>query len=604
MANSAASALKPTQLFWLAVAASIVIGVWMRLPALQAGFHTDDAVQVAMLRDEFGAQRSMFDLFRFADGERDGLKLLETGYHPWWAQPNLRIAMFRPLASALIAFDYHAFGTNAVLPHAHSFLWWIAMVLAAALVLSRTLPLPSAALGVFLFCIHSSHSVPVTWLANRSTLIATTFGLLGLWFHLRFRRDGKRGARLLTLAAFSLALLGGEYGLPVLAYVFALELLDEKRTWRERVRALWPALVPLVTVAVLRPLLGFGIRGSGYYVSPVESPRAYVQGALERIPALVGDLVFQINSLYWLQGSPWFDFETSQKYQTYAGIAAMGVLLLGVHLAARLRGGDIHQLRWLGLGALLAVIPGSTALPENRVLVASSFGAAAVAASLLMGCLGSAARHFRERRFLLTSLLVLATLPIAYAHIYISRWRALEHIHGFMGSADVQRHWALTAQIPDEGARERRVIIITGADFTTIANLPWVRRLLGRPLVKSYWRLSGAVQVHEIERIAPNAIELQVLSNELENSMAGSLYRSAKRGFRPGDVFSMPGMRVEVLGVDEATLTPWSTRITFEHSLDDPQYLFLHSMPEGLRSFKMPRIGEKLRMPAPEPPHF
>ncbi|HEY6560793.1 MAG TPA: hypothetical protein VI072_26125 [Polyangiaceae bacterium] len=597
--------MKPAQLFWLAVAASIVIGVWMRLPALQAGFHTDDAVQVAMLRDEFGAERSMFDLFRFADGERDGLKLIETGYHPWWSQPNLRIAMFRPLASALIAFDYHAFGSNPVLPHAHSFLWWIAMVLAGALVLSRTLPLPSAALAVFLFCIHSSHSVPVAWLANRSTLVATTFGLLGLWFHLRFRQDGKRDARLLTLAAFCLALLGGEYGLPVLAYVFALELLDDKRTWGERVHALWPALVPLATVAVLRPLLGFGIRGSGYYVSPLESPRAYVQGALERIPALVGDLVFQINSLYWMFGSPWFDdLETSQKYQTYAGIAAIGALLLGVHLAARLRGGDIHQLRWLGLGALLAVIPGSTALPENRVLVASSFGAAAVAGSLMMGSLSSAFRFIRERRFVLASLLVLLILPIAYAHGYIARWRAIEHLRGFMGAAAVQRHWAATAQIPDEGARDRRVIIVTGADFTTIANLPWVRSLLGRPLVKSYWRLSGAVQVHEIQRIAPNAIELQVLSNELEDSMAGSLYRSAKLGFSPGDSFSMPGMRVEVLGVDDATLTPWSTRITFAHSLDDPRYLFLHSMPEGLRSFKMPRIGEKLRLPAPGPPHF
>jgi hypothetical protein len=171
-----------------------------------------------------------------------------------------------------------------------------------------------------------------------------------------------------------------------------------------------------------------------------------------------------------------------------------------------------------------------------------------------------------------------------------------------MGAAAVQRHWALTAQIPDEGARERRVVIVTGADFTTIANLPWVRRLHGRPLVKSYWRLSGAVQVHEIERMGPNVIELSVLSNELENSMAGSLYRSAKLGFRPGDVVRVPGMKFEVLGVE--ALTPWLMRITFDHSLDDPRYLFLHSMPEGLRSFKMPRIGQKLRLPVPSPPHF
>ena len=601
MANAAATALKSVRLYWLAVALSIGVGLWMRLPALQCGFHTDDAVQIAMLRDEFGAERSMFDLFRFADGERDGLKLIETGYHPWWAQPNLRIAMFRPLASALIAVDYHLFGTEAVLAHAHSFLWWIAMVIAGALVLGRTLPLPSAALGILLFCIHSSHSVPVAWLANRSTLVATTFGLLGLWCHLRWREHGQRSARLLSLACFCLALLGGEYGLPVLAYVFALELVDENRNWRQRAVALWPAVVPLAIVGVLRPLLGFGIRGSGYYVSPAESPREYVQGALERIPVLVGDLVFQINSLYWFHGSPWFDFETTQKYMTIAGIAAIGVMGLGVYLATRLRGGDVH-LRWLGLGALLAVIPGSTALPENRVLVASSFGVTALIAALTVGCIGTAYRLARARQFMLVPLPLALIVPIAFGHGYVCSWRAVDQLHGFMGAAAVQRHWALTAQIPDEGARERRVIIVTGADFTTIANLPWVRSLHGRPLVKSYWRLSGAVQVHEIQRTGPKTLELSVLSNEIDNSMAGSLYRSAKRGFRPGEVLRMPGMDIEILAVDG--LTPWMTRFTFEHALDDPRYLFLHSFQEGLRPFKMPRIGEKLRLPAPSPPHF
>ncbi|HMJ10341.1 MAG TPA: hypothetical protein VK524_02990, partial [Polyangiaceae bacterium] len=497
-----------TRLFWLAVAASIAIGCWLRLPALQAGFHTDDAVQIGMLRGELGAHRSMFDLFRFADGERDGVQLIESGYHPWWAQPNLRIAMFRPLASALIAFDYAMFGANPVIPHVHSFVWWGLMVLAGALVLKRALPLPAAALGVFLFCIHSSHSVPVAWLANRSTLVATTFGLLGVLLHLRWREEGGTRLRVLACVAFSLSLLAGEYGLPVLAYAFAIEVLDESRTWPARMRALWPALVPLGAVALLRTLLGFGIRGSGYYVSPVESPRAYVQGALERIPVLVGDLVFQINSLYWVHGSPWFDFETTQKYLTYSGITAIAALVFAAYLGGRLLGRELHGVRWLALGALLSVIPGSTALPENRVLVASSLGAAGVFATLIVGCLQSAYQRARTKRFVLVPLLVLLVLPIVYAHAYIAWIRADEQLRGFMGAAAVQRHWALNAQIPDAGAEQRRVVFVSGADFTTIANLPWVRRLHGRPLVKSYWRLSGAVQVHEIERVAPNAIEL------------------------------------------------------------------------------------------------
>ena len=84
--------------------------------------------------------------------------------------------------------------------------------------------------------------------------------------------------------------------------------------------------------------------------------------------------------------------------------------------------------------------------------------------------------------------------------------------------------------------------------------------------------------------------------------MAGSLYRSKGRGFRTGDKFEMQGMHVEVLGVEGKT--PWFTRFTFARSLDDPEYLFLQSTPDGIRPFKIPPVGAKLRLPPPERPHL
>jgi hypothetical protein len=59
-------------------------------------------------------------------------------------------------------------------------------------------------------------------------------------------------------------------------------------------------------------------------------------------------------------------------------------------------------------------------------------------------------------------------------------------------------------------------------------------------------------------------------------------------------------MKVEVLATDGPH--PWQMRMTFEHSLDDPRYLFLSSTPEGIRPFKLPALGEKLSLAAPSRP--
>jgi hypothetical protein len=180
--------------------------------------------------------------------------------------------------------------------------------------------------------------------------------------------------------------------------------------------------------------------------------------------------------------------------------------------------------------------------------------------------------------------------------------RSSAQVEGLTFKVAAQRRWALDADIPDATIAQKRVVIVTGGDFTTIANLPWVRLAHGHPLPRSYTRLSGALWVHEITRTAPNVIELAVFSNELEDTMVGSLYRSKTAGFRPGDVVTIPGMRVEVLRTEGPH--PWRTRITFEPSLDDPSYLFLHSMPDGIRPFTMPPVGEKLQLAPPARPRL
>jgi hypothetical protein len=183
------------RIWWALVGLAIGCGIVLRWDAQYAGFVGDDAVQLAMLQGDFPAHRGFWDLFRFADNERDGLALMEFGYDAWWSAPKLRIAMFRPLSSALFALDHVLFGLNPLPFHVHSALWWVATVVAAACIFRETLTPLAAVVALFLFVLEEAHSAPVAWLANRSTLISCAFAFFGLWLHVRQRRKPIRRGR-------------------------------------------------------------------------------------------------------------------------------------------------------------------------------------------------------------------------------------------------------------------------------------------------------------------------------------------------------------------------------------------------------------------------
>ena len=584
---------------------ALAAGLWLRWDALHIGFHGDDYVQMAMLRGKFPAPRSSLDLFRFADGSRDGTKLIDFGYDPWWSEPNLKIAMFRPLSSGLIALDHRLFGPRPVHHHAHSLVWWVLTMLACAAFFSRVLPARVAALALVLFAIEEAHTVPVAWVANRSTLVSIAFGLLGLWIHVQYRQSTRVMPRVAEALVFCLALAGGEYAFSVLAYVLAFEVFASSGPPRERLKALYPAFSAAALCLVARAVFGFGVSGSGAYISPTEAPGEFVRAAIERIPALIGDLVWGIPAAWFVDGLPWApDFKTGRNWQVFMGW--LGLLAVGYAVrflkksSAAAPAND--SVVWLFAGAILSIVPSASALPEDRTLLAAAVGASAIFAALLVRGYDGLLSAVKTRRVVAELLPVALAAVVLFVHVNQAWARSRDQVSGLAMTVLAQRRWALRAQIPDEGAAERRLIILTGADFTTIANLPFVRLAANHPLPHSYTRLSGALQVHEITRLAPNAIELATLSNELDQTMVGSLYRRQSSAFQNGDAVTLDAMRVEVLATDGPN--PWLLRITFKHSLDDPRYLFLNSTPDGIRPFALPAVGEKLRVAAPSRPRL
>jgi hypothetical protein len=137
-------------------------------------------------------------------------------------------------------------------------------------------------------------------------------------------------------------------------------------------------------------------------------------------------------------------------------------------------------------------------------------------------------------------------------------------------------------------------MVVSASDFTTAANLPWLRRAMGFGLPHSYRRLSDATRPHVLTRVDDDALDLRVVGDPTGLSV-GSLYRSDDLPIDAGFAMQLPGMHVQVLASHGGV--PVHTRFRFDGSLDDTQrYLFLHATPEGLARLRPPPVSGSVRL--------
>src|SRR5690606_30447898 len=84
----------------------------------------------------------------------------------------------------------------------------------------------------------------------------------------------------------ALCIGAGEYGLAILAYLFAWELLLGPGSRAMRAQALLPALIPIALYLLAHKLLGYGTFGAEVYADPFHTPSGYLQWARTRVPEL------------------------------------------------------------------------------------------------------------------------------------------------------------------------------------------------------------------------------------------------------------------------------------------------------------------------------
>jgi hypothetical protein len=529
-----------------------------------------------------------WDLFAFTTGEpAANQRLIERGVMlPWWSDPRLKIAFFRPLSSLSHRLDGALWPQEPRLMYLHS-VAWLALTLHLAARWYRSVEaVPGLALlAGLLYAVDDARGPVVAWLSNRNALIATSFGLLSLLAHARFRRDGRKLWGLCAAAALLLALLGGELGLGTLAYLFAYAVFIDRGPALERARALLPHAAALVIWLVSYRASGAAVVGSGTYLSPLQDLGTFLAALPLRACALLAASFGPVSAdLELLRGS-------NGALLRLAGAAlVLGVASYALWSALR----DDSKARFWLVATLLSVLPVAASPPGDRLLPFVGIGAAALLARIIEPVLSGALGRARSRgRWLvglafaaLHGLLAPLLLPFRAAQMQL------------LGRAQ-QNASSLLDRIP---SLEHRTVVIVNAPVDLLASYVQLERAArGAKMAEHLYWLTSAGSSISVRRSDDETLLLE----RADGFFSAPLERHYRRD--PGALAVGSNVRLAEMTAEVQRVTadgrPQTVSFRFASALESSRYVFLiwkddRYQPLELRELK----GRPLRLPAEDLP--
>jgi hypothetical protein len=573
-----------------------VAAVLLVTPSLTAGMVLDDLFHELMLRRDpgvAGLSHRPFDLFSFATGDTAANHaLMDEGVFPWWADPAARLSFWRPLSSFTHWLDDQVFHGRPHLMHAHSLVWYGALVVVAGLVYRRIFAKGwHAGLALFLYALDHARGPAVGWVANRNALIALTLALPAILSHDRWCKRGDRRAAILGPVFLGLGLLAGETALVVVAYLVAYAaFLDEGRWWA-RLGRLVPCLSVVVAWRIVYLALGHGADRSGLYMDPGYDPLGFAAAVGHRLPVLLlaaFALPFSdLWDLYPLIVPAW-------RWPIWClGVAVMfGV----VRLLRPLWKADRTVAFW-SLGCLLATLPMCSSFPNDRLLMGTSVGAMAMVAAFLGAVADRAyAGAQGSRRWIKPVVVGLVALHVVLAPVMLPfRAHGVTAIDTMLRRAD--------ATIPATSDISGQTLVLINPPIDPFADyFPVYRAAERRPRPKYFRWLATGVTDLTIERVDANTLRVRPAAGYL-SSASQMMLRSHRHPLQLGEVVSLTGTSFQVTRLTDDG-RPAEVQVRFSVPLEDSSLRFMQwGGSYGYVPFVVPRPGGSVLVPAVDMRH-
>lgn len=546
---------------WFFVAV-VCLGIGLGLPSLKVGFVADDYTFIHRLEDP--GQKATLRLYELATGEPgQELRLMSARWiaYPWWIESGFKVRFLRPLSSAMFALDHALFGRAPLGYHADCLLWYALLLVAVGLLL-RSVCAPDAwQLPFLLFALSASHAESLAWISSRHVLVSTVPALFGLLALLERENRGWRLGLPLGLVGMGLGLLGGEMALAVACYWAAYCAFGPPvaKGARERASRLALPLVGMAGYVVLYKALGYGVAGSGAYLDPISTPGTFWPALPGRLAILFAELWAGLPANLSLNLLPWVG--RALGVATTAGVA----LLLRA-IWPTLDAAERCTLRWLSVGALLAMSLNAGAYLGSRLLLIPGISAVVIIATLL--------RHGWHAARSRVGTLASRALVAGLAFVHLGLAAVLLPLNCLLlakiGAASDAVQVSLAAHFREhraQGATPPRVFILAASDPFTGFYGAAVQAVRAPNATGQWSMLSMARATHLIERTGASELTIHVEPSMLRSTFEG-LFRPADLALAAGDTRVLPHGRVTVLSTAHGR--PTAIRFTLTAgSLDD-----------------------------------
>jgi hypothetical protein len=562
-------------------------------PALLAGWNLDDH----LFRHRLAAwplRDVLMRLFVFWSGDAEETRqTMDRWGVPWWTDPGLRVAFWRPLTALTHWLDFRLWGDDPVAAHAQSLLWLVVLVVLVARFYRRLLgPTTAAGLAAFFYAVDGARGAAVGWVASRNAILVVVCGVATLAQHDRWRRNGRRAGALLGPLLFGAGLLAGEGEVGVLGYLAAYALFLDGGDARARLRSLAPYLVLLVGWHALYQHLGYGTAGSGFYADPAREPLRFVATVLERGPVL-------LFSQWWPWPAELYSVVPVGEQGTILVCAAVALLVPAVVLAPLLA----HRptARFWALGMAAAVVPISATIPEDRLLVFVGLGTFGLLGELVSSVwLQPAAWLPRERGWRWPALGVVGALFLVHgvASPSVLPGRAREVTTIF---PEVR---ARALAFPTGGPDEQAIVVQGGLSVGFY--YPEIR--LAAHLGIPRWRVlapEGDVRLTRPDartlRVRPRGGYLAEPASDdyvaNQRRRFDTFVRTPDHPFALGDTVHLTGVDVEVTALDGEG-RPAEATFRFAVPLEDASLRWAVARGDGWAPFRPPAVGESVLVEA------
>lgn len=569
----------------------VLVGVALLLavPTLWLGFYQDDFVGRYIYDPSLEGSQHLYRAYTGGYGISNGvvadnLWQAEAGHAPWWIYPQLKLALFRPMSQWTHIVDVRLWPTSATLWHLHTIAWMSLLVVVMTKMYRRVLGASVGGVAALLFAIDHTHGFAVGYITNRHSIIAALFGALTIIAHLLFRETRKWAWGIAAPILYVIALFSGEQSISIAAYLFAYALTADQGSLGRRGLSVAPYLIATVIWRAVYVALGNGVHGSGVYTDPGHEPVAFLSALLQRSPVL-------ITGQFFLPPSEVMYLLPEELGRWVIVFAVVFCLALAVSLVPLLKSNRLA--RFWALGMLGSLVPAASTFPHNRQLMFTSFGAMALLAQLweLQG------EALREAAKQAGGALIRAAGALSLGfHFFLS---PLAFPLAACSVALARPYHDAIDRVGDE-IQGRDLVFISAPDYLAVRLVQLMRRVDHRPLPRRIRALSFGGQPGVLHRTGERSLSYEYSGGIMQTTLS-ELYRDRKVPFTVGEQVHLEGMTVTVTGITEDGRVSRAS-FDFDASLDAPSFVFYNWGKKGFEPFRLPQVGETVRIAAPAIP--